>query len=69
METIVRIFFLAIIAVDCWLWGYSYGKNKALKLLVKYHLDKLKKAMEQKGLSEEEIKQRIKDFIEAEPDE
>lgn len=67
METIVRIIFLAIIAVDCWLWGYSYGKNKALKLLVKYHFDKLKKSLEQKGLSEEEIKQHIKDFIEADP--
>lgn len=67
METIVRIILLAIIAVACWLWGYSYGKNKALKLLVKYHFDKLKKSLEQKGLSEEEIKQRIKDFIEADP--
>ena len=45
------------------------GLRKATKLSAHLAIDKLKKAMEQKGLSEEEIKQRIKDFIEAEPDE
>lgn len=44
-----------VIAVDCWIMGFL----KELR----------KKAMEQKGLSEEEIKQSLKDFIEADPGE
>ena len=66
---ILSIISIIVIAVDCWIWGYVKGLRTATKLSAHLAIDKLKKAMEQKGLSEEEIKQRIKDFIEAEPDE
>jgi hypothetical protein len=66
---ILSIISIIVIAVDCWIWGYRKGLRKATKLSAHLAIYKLKKAMEQKGLSEEEIKQRIKDFIEAEPDE
>lgn len=66
---ILSIISIIVIAVDCWICGYMKGLRKATKLSAHLAIDKLKKAMEQKGLSEEEIKQRIKDFIEAEPDE
>lgn len=66
---ILSIISIIVIAVDCWILGYRKGLRKATKLSARLVIYKLKKAMEQKGLSEEEIKQRIKDFIEAEPDE
>ena len=66
---ILSIISIIVIAVDCWIWGYRKGLRKATKLSAHLAIYKLKKAMERKGLSEEEIKQRIKDFIEAEPDE
>lgn len=66
---ILSIISIIVIAVDCWILGYRKGLRKATKLSARLAIYKLKKAMEQKGLSEEEIKQRIKDFIEAEPDE
>lgn len=66
---ILSIISIIVIAADCWILGYMKGLRKATKLSARLAIYKLKKAMEQKGLSEEEIKQRIKDFIEAEPDE